>query len=112
MLLSLGKLEAFPSTLLSVLLAFLDSGIAGHQTCMLESWTKIGIELEQRSRNAVSDRSRLARRTTAGDIDDEVKLVRGFSQLQWLTNNHSQSFIWEVAVKGFVVDLNFARAGS
>src|SRR5215210_4088595 len=110
-LLSLRKLESFPSTLLSVLLAFLDTGIAGHQACVLESGTKVGIEFEQRSRNAVSDRSRLASRTTAGDIDDEVKLVRGFSQLQGLTNNHSQSFIREVTVKWFVVDLNFARAG-
>src|SRR5215213_5215196 len=109
--LSLGKLESFPSTLLSVLFAFLDTRIAGHQTCVLERWTKIGIEFEQRSRDAVSDRSRLASRTTAGDVDDEVKLVRGFSQLQGLTNDHSQSFIREVPVKRFVVDLNFARAG-
>src|SRR5215208_3541294 len=111
-LLSLRKLESFPSTLLSVLLAFLDTGIAGHQACMLESRTKVGIKFEQCSGDAVSDRSRLASRTTAGDVDDEVKLVRGFSQLQGLTNNHSQSFVREVTVKWFVVDLNFARAGS
>src|ERR1051325_1371202 len=112
MFLSLRKLEPLSRALLSVLLAFLDTRIAGHQTCMLESWTKIGIELEQCSRDAMPDRSRLAGRTTAGDVDDEVKLVRGFSQLQGLTNNHSQSFIGEVAVKRFVVDLDFTRTVS
>ena len=111
MLLPLRKLEPFPSALLSVLFAFLDTRIARHQTCMLERGAKVGIELEQRSRDAVSDRSCLARRTTASDIDDEVKLVRGFSQLQGLTNDHSQSLVGEVAVKRFMVDLNFARAG-
>ena len=60
----------------------------------------------------MSDRSGLARWTTAGHVDDEIKLVRGFSQLQGLTNDHSQGFVGEVTVKRFVVDLDFARAGS
>ena len=80
-MLSLRKLEPFARALLPVLLALLDARIARHETCMFERWTKVGIELEQCSCNAVPDRSRLARWTTTAHVDDEVKLVRGFSQL-------------------------------
>src|SRR6185295_9258294 len=54
----------------------------------------------------------LARRTTTFNVDDEVKFVRGFSQLQRLTNDHPQRFVGEVAIERFVVDLNFAGSGS
>ena len=110
--LSLRKLEPLPRSLLSVLLALLDTRIASHKTGVLESWTKIGIVFEQCSRDAVPNSSRLARWTTTGHVDDQIKLVRGFSQLQGLTNDHAQRFVGEVAVKWFVVDLDFARAGS
>jgi hypothetical protein len=110
--LSFRKLESFPSTLLSVLFAFLDSRIARHKTGVFESRTKVGIEFEQRSRDAVSDRSGLARRTTAGDVDNQIKLVRGFSQLQGLTDDHSQRFVGKVSIERFVINLDFARAGS
>src|SRR5262245_56232714 len=79
---------------------------------MFERRTKIGIVFEQCSRNAVPDRSRLARWTTTGNVDDEIKLVRGLSQLQGLTNDHPQSFVWKIPVESFVVNLDFARAGS
>jgi hypothetical protein len=79
---------------------------------MLESRTKVGVEFEQRSRDAVPDRSRLARWTTTLNVDDEIKLVRGLSQLQRLTNDHPQSFVGEVAIERFVVNFNFTSAGS
>jgi hypothetical protein len=97
---------------LSVLFAFLDSRIAGYKTGVFESWTKVGVEFEQRSRDAVSDRSGLARWTTASDVDNQIKLVRGFSQLQGLTNDHSQRFVGEVTIERFVINLDFAGAGS
>ena len=80
-MLSLRKLETFPRALLPVLLALFDPWIASHQTRMFEGWTKVGIELEQCSGDAVPNCTRLARWTTTGHVDDEVKLVRGFSQL-------------------------------
>ena len=49
---------------------------------MFESRTKVGVEFEQRSRDAVPDRSRLARWTTTLNVDDEIKLVRGLRQLR------------------------------
>ena len=80
-MLSLRKLETLARALLPVLLALFDPRIARHEARMFERWTKVGVELEQGSRNAVPDRSRLARWTTAAHVNDEVKLVRGFSQL-------------------------------
>src|ERR1041384_6887040 len=112
MCLSLRKLEPLPSTLLSVLLAFLDSRITGYKTGEFESRTKVGVEFEQRSSDAVSNRSSLARRTTASHIDNQIKLVRGFSQLQGLTDDHPQRFVGEVSIERFVINLNFAGAGS
>ena len=79
---------------------------------MFEGWTKVSIKLEQRSRDAVPDRARLARRTTTRYVDDEVEFVCGFSQLQRLTNDHPQRFVREVAIERFVVDFDFAAAGS
>src|SRR5690349_5238363 len=76
--LSLRKLEALACALLSVLLPFLDAWIACHQAGVFEGRTQVAIILEQRARNAVPDRSGLARGSAAGDIDHEVKLVRRF----------------------------------
>src|SRR3954462_11578766 len=86
--LPLRKLETFPSALLSVLLAFLDSGIAGDQTGVFERLSQVAIILEQRASDAVTNRSCLARRAAARDVDDEVELVRRFRQLQRLANDH------------------------
>jgi len=57
-------------------------------------------------------RAAQARRATTGHVDNQIKLVRGFSQLQGLTNDHPQGLVREIAVKWFVVDLDFTRAGS
>ena len=109
-MLSLRKLETFPRALLPVLLALFDPRIASHQTRMFESWTKVGIELEQRSRDAVPDRARLSRRATAGHVDNEIKLACRFRQLQRLTNDHAQGFVREISVKRFAIDKEFAAA--
>src|ERR1700741_980853 len=112
MRLSLGKLESFPSTLLSVLFAFLNSRIASHETGVLESRAKVGVIFQQRSGDAVSDRPGLARRATASDVDNQIKLVRGFSQLQGLTDDHSQRFVGKVSIESFVINFDFAGAWS
>src|SRR5688500_313474 len=106
--LSFRKLEPFPSTLLSVLLAFLDARIARHQAGVFKGRTQVSIELKQRARDAVPDRSCLTRRSTAGDVDYEVKLAGRFSQLQRLTNDHSQRFVREITFERFSVYLDFA----
>ena len=97
---------------MSVLFAFLDSRIARYKTGVFKSRTEIGIVFEQCSRDAVSDCSGLARWTTASDVDNQIKLVRGFSQLEGLTDNHSQRFFGIVSVERLVVNLQLAGAGS
>src|SRR5688572_16786979 len=110
LLLPLRELEAFSSALLSVLLAFLDSGIAGDQTGVFKRLPQVAIILEQRASDAVTNRSRLAGRAAARDVDDEVELVRRFRQLQRLANDHAQRFIWEIPVERLVIDLDLAAA--
>src|ERR1700730_13531902 len=53
--LSLRKLEALPSTLLSVLLALLDTWVTGHKTCVLQRWTKVCIVFKQSTGYPVSN---------------------------------------------------------
>src|SRR5919106_3775137 len=79
---------------------------------MFESGAKVRVVFHQRPRDAVPDRSCLTRWTTTLHVNDKIKLIRGLSQLQRLTNDHPQSFVGEVAIERFVVDLNFAGSGS
>src|SRR5678810_241576 len=79
---------------------------------MFKLGPKICVVLHQGSCDAVPDRSRLTRWTTTANVDDEIKLVRGLSQLQRLTNNHPQGFVGKVAIERFVINLNFTGAGS
>src|SRR5690242_2810517 len=79
--LSLRKLEAFACALLSVLLSFLDAWIARHETSVFEGRPQVTIILDQRARDAVPDCASLARGSAAGDIDNQIKLVRRFRQL-------------------------------
>ena len=110
--LPLGKLEAFPCALLSVLLAFLDSGIASDQASVFERRPQVGIEFEQGSSYAVTNGSGLSRWTTAAHVDYQIKLVRGFRQLQRLANDHAQRFVGKIPVERLVINLDFAAAGS
>jgi len=57
--LSLRKLEAFPSTLLSVLLPFLDTGVAGYKTCLFQRRTKVRIVFKQSPGYPMPDRTSL-----------------------------------------------------
>jgi hypothetical protein len=109
--LSLRKLETFPSALLTVLLAFLDAWIPRHQTGVFEGWAQVSIILEQRTGDTVPDRSSLSRRAASGHVDYQIKLACGLGQLQWLPNDHPQGFVGEVTFKRFPVHLNFAGAG-
>ena len=106
------ELEPFPRALLTVFLSFLDARVARDQPCMLEGWAQISIVLEKRASDAVTNRASLSSRTTARHINKQIELVRCLRQLQWLTNDHAQCFVWKIAVKRFPVNLNFAGTRS
>src|SRR6266481_1277855 len=55
--LSLRKLEAFSSTLLSVLLPFLDTRVAGHKTRLFQRRTKVRIVFKQSASYPMPDRT-------------------------------------------------------
>src|ERR1700752_3178226 len=110
MYLSFRKLEAFARALLPVFLSFLDSRIARNQAGVFESRAQVGIKLEQRACNAVTNGACLSGRAAAGDVDHEVKLAGRFGQLQRLPNDHAQGLIREVTLKRFAVHLHFAAA--
>src|SRR6476619_6683140 len=108
MILSLRELEALARALLSVLLALFDARVARHQTGLFQCGPQFVVVLNQRARDPMTNRPCLTRRTTAGDIDDDVKLGRGFSQIQRLPNNHAERLVREIGLEGFSVDLNLA----
>ena len=81
-LLSFRELEALARALLSILLAFFDAGIARDQARLLQRRTKVSIEFHQRAGDAMANRACLARRATAANINQDVKLGGRLSQLQ------------------------------
>src|SRR6187200_801716 len=64
--LSLAELEPGAGTLLTVLLALLLARIAGQKACRLQPVAQLTVVLEQGARDAVPDRSGLARAATTG----------------------------------------------
>jgi hypothetical protein len=111
-LLSLRELEALARALLAIFLALFDAGIARDQTRLLQHRTKVSIEFHQRAGNAMPNRARLARRATAANINQQVKLGSRLSQLQRLTDDHPQCLVREVLIERLAIDHNFTGAGA
>src|SRR5437660_650371 len=101
MVLSLRELEALAGAFLSVLLAFLDAGIAGNQARLFQRRSQVAVVFNQGPRDPVTNSAGLASGATAGNVYQHVKLVRRLSQLQRLANNHSQSLVGKILIEGF-----------
>jgi hypothetical protein len=112
MSLSLRELEALAGALLAILLAFLDARVARDQARLLQRRSQISVVFEQRARNTMTDGACLARRASASHIDQDVKLCNGLRQLQWLSNNHAQSFIGKICIECFAIDFELAPTGA
>src|SRR4029450_6039100 len=98
--------------LLTVFLSFLDARVARDQPRMFQGRAQIRIVLEQRSGYPVTNCASLSRWTTARHVNDQIKLISSLRQLQWLTDDHAQCFVWKIAIKRFPVNLDFTGAGS
>src|SRR6476469_7994621 len=72
-LLALAELETRPGALLAVLLAFLLARVARQEPGRLQAGAQITIELEQGARDAVPDRTGLARATAPRHRDLDVE---------------------------------------
>src|SRR5258706_14408410 len=106
--LPLRELEALARALLSVLLAFFNTRIAGNQSGLLQSGPQVDVIFNQAACDAVANRSCLTGRATAGHVDQHVELGRGFRQVKRLTNNHPVCFVGKVRLESFSVDQEIA----
>src|SRR5918912_3769156 len=104
------ELEALARALLSVLLAFFDARVARDEPRMLQGRAQVGVEFDERARDAVADRAGLACWPASIHVDENVKLVRRLGQLQRLADNHAQRLVRKILLEGFAIDLDFARA--
>jgi hypothetical protein len=112
MFLSLRELEAFARALLPILLTFFDTRVARNQTCLFQRGTKICIVFQQRPRDAVANRSCLACRSAAANIDQNIKFSDRLSQLQGLPDDHAQGFIWKILIECFSINLKLTPAST
>ncbi len=109
--LSLGELRSTPCSLEAVLFTLFHARIAGEETCFFERSTEIlGIILQERSRNAVTDCAGLAGNAAAGYAADNIKLFAGLGENQGLANDELQGFKAEIIIDIAVVDGDFAGA--
>src|SRR6185312_9054686 len=106
--LALTELETSPGALLTILLALLLARVAGQEAGGLQPVAQLDVELEQSARDAVPDRSGLARAATPGHGDGDVELLHRLRQLQGLLDDHFQNFIGKVDVEGAAIDLHLA----
>src|SRR5215813_14010250 len=80
--LAFRELEAFTRALLTVLLTLFGAGIAREQSGLFELLTQLGVELEQRARDAVTHCAGLTSNAAAVDVDHHVEFVDRVGQLQ------------------------------
>src|SRR6266849_1923232 len=112
MFLSFRELEPLARALLSVLLAFLDPRIARDQSRVFQCRPQVAVVLNQSTRNSVTNRAGLARRSATCDVDEHIELACRLSQLHRLTNDHAQSFVRKIHIERSAIDLEVARAGA
>src|SRR5229473_649917 len=106
------KLEALARALLSVLLAFLNPGIARDQSRVFQCRSQVAVVFNQGARDSMANRTGLACGTAAGDVGEHIELADCLSQLHRLSNNHAQRLVRKIHLKRPAIDLKVARAGS
>src|SRR5262245_44925185 len=86
--LAFRELQALSRALLTVLLTLFGARVAREQSGPLELLPQLGVELDQRARDAVTHRAGLAGYAAAVDVDHYVEFVDRVGQLQRLADNH------------------------
>lgn len=88
----------------TVFLTFFHSRIAGHEACRFKRGTIFGVRYDERSRDTVTDSSRLSGRTAASYVDRYVELIESSGQIEGLTDYELQGLESEVIVDASLVD--------
>src|SRR4051794_28696512 len=109
--LALGVLEALASAGLTVLLALFLAGVAGEKARLLEARPSLGVDGDERARDAVAHGVGLGAVPAARHRRGHVVLIEHFDELERLPHDHARGFSLEVVVARYAVDLDLARSG-
>ena len=110
--LTFRELEPLTSSFLTVFLSFLLSRVACDEARSLQCRSEVRVVLEQGTGNAVTNRSGLSGLSTAVHIYKNVEFTGRFREVERLTDDHLQRFVWKVAVEFASVDLDVACSGT
>jgi HPt (histidine-containing phosphotransfer) domain-containing protein len=108
--LTLRVLGSLPCPLQSVFLPFLHARVARQQAGLLQGGPEVRVVLDQRSGDAVGDRSRLAARAATDDFDADVEFALGAGDAQGRQGSHLEDPASEVGERVLVVDEDAALA--
>src|SRR5258706_547152 len=108
--LAFGELESLARALLAVLLSFMLPGIACQQSKLLQFWTQLGIEFDERARDPQPRRAGLPGGAPAVGQNDDVELVGHFGRKQRLPDHGPRRFIHEIMFESPAVDGDGALA--
>ena len=81
LVLSFRELEPFTCALLTVFLALLDAGIAGHEPGLFERGSQVSVKFQQSPGNTVTNGASLAGGPTSVNVNDDIELRRCIGQL-------------------------------
>src|SRR5258708_6209031 len=108
---ALAVLEALAGAGLPVLLALLLAGVAREEARALDRATLLGVERDERARDAVAHRLGLRGLAAARARGPDVELVLRFDELERLAEHHARGLALEVVVDRKPVDDDGAVAG-
>src|SRR6516225_9341756 len=97
-------LEALPRTLVAILLPFLDARVPGEKPCLTQGGPELRVQNQQRPRDAMTDRARLAGHSAAGDVGDDIEAPFEVGDDQRLPDRRPQWPLGEILVGGPTVD--------
>ena len=109
--LSLAELGCATSSLETVLLSFLHSGVTCEKTCSLESSTVCLISEKQCSCDAVTDSASLTGNTTTVYVSNDIKLTNVVCEVEGLIYDELECFKTKVVVNVSAVDCNYTSTG-
>ena len=109
--LAFRELEALARALLAVLLTLFRSRVARNKTGLLQTSAKIGIKLDKRARQSVTNCACLTCWPAAVNVDQYVELADRICQMKRLAYDHAMHFVLKVIFKFALINNNLSGAG-